>query len=79
MQTVYIHINNEEAVMAEVDELPQPQDQFVLALNPRKRDGKDLHYLMEGVSKMMIPWWRITFVEVIQTELEDEVFTFVRE
>ncbi|MCI0710386.1 MAG: hypothetical protein L0154_09520 [Chloroflexi bacterium] len=79
MQTVYIHINNEEAVMAEVDELPQSSDQFILALNPRKRDGKDLHYLMEGVSKVMIPWWRITFVEVIQTEQEEEVFTFIRE
>ncbi len=79
MQTLYVHIANEDGVMAEVEELPSPTDQYVKCINPRKKDGKDLHYLMEGVSVMLVPWWRITFIELISTEQEEDVFTFVRD
>jgi hypothetical protein len=36
--TVLIHIANADPVMAEVEELPSPNDQFVLCTNPRARD-----------------------------------------
>lgn len=79
MQTVYIHISNEDGVLGEISDLPQPTDQYVVVVNPRKRDGKDLHYLQQGVSRMLIPWWRITFIELMGDEQEEEVFTFIRE
>jgi hypothetical protein len=79
MQTVYVHISNEDGVMAEIDELPEPGDQFIKVINPRKRDGKDLHYLQPDVTTMIIPWWRITFVEVMPTGEEEDVFTFIRD
>jgi hypothetical protein len=79
MLTVLIHISNEDTVLAEMEELPKPSDQYILCINPRKKDGKDLHYLSYGVSRMIIPWWRVTFIEIIPTEDEDDVFTFIRE
>ena len=42
--TIILHIKNTEAVVAEVDELPQPTDLSVKVKNPRTMDGKDLHY-----------------------------------
>jgi hypothetical protein len=79
MQTLYVHIMNEDGVMAEVEDLPTPSDLYIKLMNPRKKDGKDLHYLMEGVSIMLLPWTRITFVEVVSSEKEEDVFTFVRD
>jgi hypothetical protein len=78
--TVIVHITNEDAIMGEVDELPTPTDQFITVRHPSRKDGKDLHYLEDEVSTMMIPWHRINFVEVMPSEDElEEVITFVRE
>lgn len=79
MQTLYVHIANEDGVMCEVENLPNPTDQYIVCLNPRKKDGKELHYLGEGVNAMMLPWWRITFVEIMSGQDEEEVFTFIRD
>ena len=78
--TVIVHITNEDAILGEVEALPTPADQFITVRNPSRKDGKDLHYLEDEVSTMMIPWHRINFVEVMPSadELED-VITFVRE
>jgi hypothetical protein len=79
MQTIYVHIANEEAFIAEVEELPDPKDAFVACMNPRKRDGKDLHYVLAEVSLILVPWHRINFIEVMPSGEDEEVFTFVRE
>ena len=78
--TVILHITGEEAVVAEVEKLPESNDMFVLANNPRRRDGKDLHYLEDEVTSMIIPWHRINFIEIMPTSEElEEVITIVRE
>ena len=78
--TVILHISNEEAIVAEVEKLPEPTDQVVLVNNPRRRDGKDLHYLEDEVTSMIIPWHRINFVEIMPSAEElEEVITIVRE
>ena len=78
--SIILHITNEEAIVAEVENLPEPSDQFVLANNPRRRDGKDLHYLEDEVTSMIIPWHRINFIEIMQSSEElEEVITIVRE
>jgi hypothetical protein len=79
MFTVIVHINNEDPVMGEIDELPGPTDQIVLLKHPRKKDGKDLHYLEPNVSQVIWPLHRITFIELIQDIEEDEIISFVRE
>ena len=78
--TIIVHINNEEAIVAEIEKLPEPTDQVVTVSNPRRRDGKDLHYLEDDVAMMIIPWHRINFIEIMPTaEQLEEVITIVRE
>lgn len=79
MLTVIVHINNEDPVMGEIEELPKPIDQIILLKNPRKKDGKDIHYLEPNVTQVIWPFHRITFIELVQDVDEDEVISFVRE
>ncbi len=44
-----IHINNVDPVLGETDELPTTTDTMIMLKNPRRMDGKDLHYLAENV------------------------------
>jgi hypothetical protein len=77
--TIILHIQNEEAVVGEIDELPGPADTIICLTNPRRIDGKDLHYLSENVVNVMWPLHRVTFIEVMPSKEEEEIFGFVRE
>lgn len=77
--SIIVHITNEDPVLCEVDQMPEPSDQFVLVNNPRRRDGKDIHYLDDDVTTMLIPWHRINFIQVLPSAETEEIITFVRE
>ena len=77
--TVIVHIVNEDPVMCEVDAMPSAQDQIITVHNPRRRDGKELHFLDEGVNTMIIPWHRINMIQVMPTAETEDVIGFVRE
>ncbi len=77
--TILIHVANEDAIMADVDELPNPADQAVICTNVRRRDGKDVHYADSQAVTFMIPWHRINFLEIMGSEEEGEIIGFVRE
>lgn len=77
--TLILHIQNEEPVVGETDELPSLEDNLVLLQNPRRMDGKDLHYLSEEVVTVYWPISRINFIEVIRGEEEEDLIGFVRE
>lgn len=79
MPTLILHIVNEDPVVGEVDNLPSPADNLVILKNPRKRDGKDLHYLEPNVTMVIWPMSRVTFIEILPTSEEEEIITFVRE
>lgn len=77
---VIIHIANEDALLGEIEKLPEPTDQIVTIHNPRRRDGKDLHYIEDEVSTVIFPWHRINFIEILPSDAElEEIITFVRE
>ncbi len=59
MHSILIHITNEEPILAEVEELPSTTDQAVYCINPRRRDGKELHYVESEVQSIILPWHRI--------------------
>ena len=40
--TVIVHLYNEDPFVAEMEKLPDPTDEFVEVINPRRKDGKDL-------------------------------------
>jgi len=79
MPTILIHIMNEDPILGEVNELPATTDQIITVRNPRRRDGKDLHYLQANVTEVIWPMGRIAFIEIIPGEEEEEIIGFVRE
>jgi hypothetical protein len=62
-----------------LEKLPSPTDTLITALNPRKRDGKDLPYLAQDVTTVIWPISRTTFIEVVPTAAEEKIVGFVRE
>ena len=79
MPSVLIHIQNEDAILGEIDALPGANDTAVVVKNPRKKDGKDLTFLDANVNTVVWPLHRINFIEVLSGEEEEEIIIFVRE
>jgi hypothetical protein len=77
--TVILHIVGETAVAGEVEELPKPADNSILVFNPRQRDGKDLHYLDQNVTKVIWPLTKVNFIEILESAEEEKIIGFVRE
>ena len=72
MITLLLHLNNTEPVKLDVDEMPTSADNFIIGKNPRERTEKEVPWLDEGVTTVMIPLWRITLIQVLPSA-EDEV------
>jgi hypothetical protein len=80
MRTVLAHVMNEDPFLAEVVELPGHTDTCVEFLNPRQRDGKPLRYVNHGMSSIIFPLHRISFLEVMASEEERaQLVEFFRE
>ncbi len=78
-QTIILHIANEDPIVGEIDELPGPTDTIILLHSPRRRDGKDVQYLQNSVVTVIWPVNQISFIEVLPSQLEEEIIGFVRE
>lgn len=79
MPQIILHIQNEPAVIGEVDELPGSTDTMVGLRNPTRLDGKELDYLDQRVNYVVWPLSRLNFIEILPTGEEDEIISFVRE
>ncbi len=77
--TVVIHISNEDPIVGEIEELPNATDTILTVHNPRRRDGKDVHYLSNDVVTVIWPVNQISFIELMPTEGEEKIIGFVRE
>lgn len=77
--TAIVHVNNEEPIMCEMEDIPQPNDQVVKMINPRRPDGKDVFFLAEDVSLVLMPWHRINLVQIMPTAEVEDIIGFVRE
>lgn len=73
-----LHIMNAEPVLCELEDYPAVNDTMIKAINPRQRDGKDLHFLEVDVDTVYFPIDKLNFIEILPTE-EEEVIGFVRE
>lgn len=76
---VILHIHNQDPIVAEIEELPQPDDQIIKVFNPRYKDGRELHFLDHGVTTVIWPISQLTFIEVLPGDTEDSIIGFVRE
>ncbi len=74
-----IHIANDDPIVIDVDEMPKPSDNFIIGMNPQRRDGKEVQYILREVSQIILPIWRINFIQILPSDIEEEVPTFVRE
>ena len=77
--TILIHISGEEVITGEVEELPKPTDNMITVTGPRRRDGKDVHYIDSRAVKVIWPIHKVTFLEVLGGEESEQIISFVRE
>jgi hypothetical protein len=77
--SVILHVAGETAILGEVDDLPKPTDNIITILNPRQRDGKDLHYIDNNVVKVIWPITKINFIEILENADDEKIIGFVRE
>jgi hypothetical protein len=76
---IILHIQNQDPVLGDVDELPTTTDTLLIVHNPRRVDGKDLTNISENVMTVMYPIDRLNFIEILGGEEEDQIIGFVRE
>ena len=76
---IQVHISGDDPVVLDVDELPGPTDQWVIGTNPRRRDQKEVAYILREVNQVMFPIGRVNFIQILPSEREEEIPTFVRE
>lgn len=76
---ILLHIAGEEPIAGEVEELPEATDTVITVINPRRRDGKDIHYIDSRAIKVIWPLDRISFIEILSGEEAEQIISFVRE
>ncbi|MFQ5946491.1 MAG: hypothetical protein ACE5NC_09640 [Anaerolineae bacterium] len=77
--TLIVHLHNADPMAADVDNLPDPADTNVTLSYPRSLDGKPLRFLSEGVDVMILPWHRISFIEVMADKSPEDQVLFYRD
>ncbi len=77
--SLLLHLTGEDAILVEVEELPGPGDQYILGINPRYRDGKEVRNVLPEVNQVMYPWWRINFIEILPGKEEEQIYGFYRD
>jgi hypothetical protein len=77
--SVILHIPGEASILCETEELPKPSDTIITVVNPRTREGKDLHYLEPNVVKIIFSLAKISLIEVLENQEEENLIGFVRE
>ena len=74
MITLLVHINNAEAIKLDVEDMPTPTDTAIVGKNPRERTEKEVNFIEEGVTTIIIPMWRITFIEILPSAGDEVEF-----
>ncbi len=74
MITVLVHIQNQESIKMDVEEIPGPGDTSLIGKNPRERTDKEVDWIEDGVTTILLPMWRITLIEVLPSPEEESEF-----
>jgi hypothetical protein len=77
--SVILHISGETSIAGEIEELPKPTDNIIIVMNPRQKDGKDLHYIDHNVVRVIWPIAKVSFIEILESTEEEKIIGFVRE
>jgi len=77
---VIVHLLDEDPILAELDRMPEPGDTSLLILDPRRTDGKPIHYLSDGATSVIFPMHRVSSIEVFAEErAKEEDISFYRQ
>ncbi|HEV2108073.1 MAG TPA: hypothetical protein VGR16_07405 [Thermomicrobiales bacterium] len=69
--TAILHFSGEDAIVGDMDELPDATQQFVVVRNPRRKDGKRVSNIEADAKAILYPLARITFIELMdETDAE---------
>jgi hypothetical protein len=79
MPTIVLHIQNEEAIVGEVDKLPGTGDTLIFLKNARRRDGNEVPYIDRDASMVIFAFTRIHFIEIMGDGEEEKIISHVRE
>jgi hypothetical protein len=73
MITIQVHVSNQDPIKLDVEELPKMSDNAVMGSNPRDRTEKEVQWIDDGVTTIIIPWSRINLIQVLpdQDAIED--------
>ena len=78
--TCLIHVQGGDAIVGEIEELPDPSSHYVVFTNVRARDGKAVVYIDREATRILFPWHRISFLETLPSEEDmEEVETLFRD
>lgn len=69
---VIIHVTNEEAFVAEMEEMPPQGASYIVIANPRTRENKNLQWAINGAVRFIFPLARIAFIEVMMSDQDRE-------
>lgn len=74
MITLLVHISNSEPVKLDVEEMPKVTDLVIIGSNPRDRKDKEVTWIDDGVTTIILPWSRISFIQVLSDGQGEEEF-----
>lgn len=69
---VIVHVINEEAFVAEMEEMPAQGSSYIVISNPRSRENKSLQWAINGAVRFIFPLMRIAFIEVMMSDQDRE-------
>ncbi|MFZ2880676.1 MAG: hypothetical protein WA009_14145, partial [Phototrophicaceae bacterium] len=70
MMSILVHLANSEPIKLDVEALPNPNDTVLVGRNPRDHVDRELNWIDEGVRMVILPWWRINYVQVLPSAEE---------
>ena len=77
--SIILHLAGEASIVGEIDEIPKNTDTIIMISNPRLRDGKDVHYIEPNVTKVIWPFSKVSFIELLESSEDEDLIGFVRE
>lgn len=77
--SVLIHVLNEDPIVGEIERIPEPSDQVLVVTDVQRRDGRNVAYILPETNTVVFPWSRIHCLEILPSEAEETIVSFVRE
>lgn len=74
MIQLLVHIANSEPVKVDVDELPDHNSTVIVCKNPRDKGDREVSWIEDGVTTIIIPFWRINYIQVLPSEGDQQEY-----